>query len=99
MSRRHGFRFDAAERAFRRRMEHEIDFHSWEFGWRGPGDEDEEEEGEESWASDEEIEEWMSEQRCQDRCQTILEELMAAAWHPRRVAAWVEAGAWEMLDS
>jgi hypothetical protein len=33
-----------------------------------------------------------SRKRSQERCAAIKEELMAAAWHPRRVAAWLEAG-------
>lgn len=30
--------------------------------------------------------------RCEERCAALKEELMAAAWAPRRVAAWLEAG-------
>jgi hypothetical protein len=36
--------------------------------------------------------------RAQRRCAMLKEELMAAAWHPRRVWAWIEAGRWDMLD-
>jgi Leucine-rich repeat (LRR) protein len=37
-------------------------------------------------------------QRCQERCLTVKEELMAAAWHPRRVERWIEACGIEVLD-
>jgi hypothetical protein len=37
-----------------------------------------------------------SKQRIQERCRIIKEDLMKAAWHPRRVEKWMEAGA---LDS
>jgi hypothetical protein len=36
--------------------------------------------------------------RAQRRCAMLKEELMAAAWHPRRVWAWIEAGRWDMID-
>ena len=39
-----------------------------------------------------------SKKRCQDRCLTVKEELMAAAWHPDRVEKWLEIGGFELLD-
>ena len=37
--------------------------------------------------------------RNQDRCLAIKEDLMAAAWHPRRVEKWLEIGGFELLDA
>ncbi len=39
-----------------------------------------------------------SKKRIQERCSILKEELIAAAWHPRRVERWVEAGEFEVLD-
>jgi len=33
------------------------------------------------------------------RLAPLKEELMAAAWHPKRVERWIEAGRWDLLDS
>jgi Leucine-rich repeat (LRR) protein len=38
-------------------------------------------------------------QRSRERCLAVKEELMAAAWHPRRVERWVEVGGVEMLEA
>jgi hypothetical protein len=37
-------------------------------------------------------------QRCTERCFKIMEELIAEVWKPSRVAAFVEAGRWDMID-
>lgn len=37
--------------------------------------------------------------RVKDRIQPFKEELIAAAWHPRRVEKWLEMGGFELLDS
>lgn len=37
-------------------------------------------------------------QRIQERCKAIREDLMAAAWHPRRVEKWLNTGGFELLD-
>jgi hypothetical protein len=42
---------------------------------------------------------WRMGQPIRDRCATYKEELMAAAWHPRRVERWVEAGGIEVLET
>ena len=34
-----------------------------------------------------------------NKTRQIKEELMAAAWHPRRVAAWLEGGGWDLVDA
>lgn len=50
------------------------------------------------------IQEWISDiqhltkERAQTQTRTIKEDLMAAAWAPARVAAWVNAGRYDMLD-
>lgn len=50
------------------------------------------------------IQEWIgdithtSKQRAQTQTRAIKEDLMAAAWAPKRVAAWVNAGRYDMLD-
>jgi hypothetical protein len=41
---------------------------------------------------------WRMGQPLRDRCAVYKEELMAAAWHPRRVERWLEAGGIEMLE-
>ena len=46
----------------------------------------------------EERKELESKQRCVERCLTVKEELMAAAWHPNRVEKWIEAYGIEVLD-
>ena len=46
----------------------------------------------------EERKELESKQRCVERCLSVKEELMAAAWHPNRVERWLEIGGFEMLD-
>jgi Leucine-rich repeat (LRR) protein len=43
-------------------------------------------------------EERVSKARIQERCATIKEELMAAAWHPNRVERWIETCGIEVLD-
>jgi hypothetical protein len=40
-----------------------------------------------------------SKQRSQERCRIIKEDLMKAAWHPRRVEKWLEAGGFELLEA
>jgi hypothetical protein len=43
---------------------------------------------------------WHSgETRCRERCAAIKEELMAAAWYPRRVEKWINEYGIEILDS
>lgn len=37
--------------------------------------------------------------KIKERIQPFKEELMAAAWHPRRVEKWLELGGFEMLDA
>ena len=44
-------------------------------------------------------EEMLYKPRIQARCAAIKEELMAAAWHPRRVEKWLEIGGFELLDA
>lgn len=50
------------------------------------------------------IQEWISDiahtskQRAQTQTRALKEDLMAAAWAPARVAAWVNAGRYDMLD-
>lgn len=50
------------------------------------------------------VEEWVREIPVKERqatitqTQAIKEDLMAAAWAPARVAKWVEAGSWDVLD-
>ena len=44
-------------------------------------------------------EEDASKKRCQDRCFAIRNELMAAAWDPKRVEKWLEIGGFELYDS
>jgi hypothetical protein len=34
-----------------------------------------------------------------ERMNLVKEELMAAAWHPRRVERWLEEGGWDMVES
>ncbi len=43
-------------------------------------------------------EEWREKKRTQERCLAIKEELMAAAWHPRRVERWINECGIEVLD-
>jgi hypothetical protein len=43
-------------------------------------------------------EELESKQRCVEHCLTVKEELMAAAWHPRRVERWINECGIEVLD-
>ena len=40
-----------------------------------------------------------SRRRIKERMDLIKEELMAAAWHPRRVERWLEAGGWDAIES
>ena len=42
--------------------------------------------------------EWRVMKRNQNRCLAVKEDLMAAAWHPRRVERWIEACGIEVLD-
>jgi hypothetical protein len=42
---------------------------------------------------------WRMGQHIRDRCAAFKEELMAAAWHPRRVERWVEAGGIDVLET
>ena len=50
------------------------------------------------------VEEWVREIPVKERqtaitqTRAIKEDLMAAAWAPARVAKWVEAGSWDVLD-
>jgi hypothetical protein len=37
--------------------------------------------------------------RVQERCKVIKEDLMAAAWHPRRVEKWLETGGFDLLEA
>jgi hypothetical protein len=37
--------------------------------------------------------------RTQERCKVIKEDLMATAWHPRRVEKWLETGGFELLEA
>ena len=37
--------------------------------------------------------------RIQGRCLAVKEELVAAAWHPRRMERWIEIGGPELLDA
>ncbi len=39
-----------------------------------------------------------SKERVKERCIMIKEDLMAAAWHPRRVERWLEAGGWDAIE-
>ena len=39
-----------------------------------------------------------SKNRCLERCSAVKEELMAAAWHPRRVERWINECGIEVLD-
>jgi hypothetical protein len=32
------------------------------------------------------------------RCSVYKEELLAAAWHPRRIEQWISAGRWDLLE-
>ena len=46
------------------------------------------------------IERWrtyQSERRVKQRTALLKEELIAAAWHPNRVAIWLEAGALDIM--
>jgi hypothetical protein len=46
--------------------------------------------------------EWRSEtaskERAKERCLTIKEDLIAAAWQPKRVKRWLEQDRWDLLD-
>ena len=58
-------------------------------------------EGETMEAYIERIRDWqerpLSKQRTQERCRIIKEDLMKAAWHPRRVKKWLEAGTLDVM--
>lgn len=43
-------------------------------------------------------EEYRNKKRIQERCLSIKEELMAAAWHPRRIERWINTCGIEVLD-
>lgn len=45
-----------------------------------------------------EIQEFDDEKSIQARCRLIKEELVAAAFHPRRVETWLEIGGQDLLD-
>jgi hypothetical protein len=48
------------------------------------------------------IESWYLEaiyrELCSRRTEIVKEEMMATAWHPKRVAGWIESGGADMLD-
>ena len=41
----------------------------------------------------------LEKKRVQERCSLIKEDLMATAWHPRRVEKWLETGGFELLEA
>lgn len=40
----------------------------------------------------------IAQERAQTRCRTLRQELIAAAYHPRRVERWLEARGWDILE-
>ena len=44
-------------------------------------------------------EEQAAKRRAQERSTAIQEELVAAAWAPKRVEKWLEAGGFELLEA
>ena len=45
------------------------------------------------------LKEEISRLRQQERCKELKEEIIAAAFHPRRVEKWLEQGGFELLES